>query len=521
MIARSLVTRPAQARRADRRHDVPQPARLPAAPGVLPFLAAVALSGVVGCGGAGPGPSIPTPVNGFRPEDRVVLGDFTRVNALASAQDRVYVVYQDAVVVWHPLERRWDVPRSPPVADRLRTVTAAVVDPLDRSLWLSTPTGPVHYDPLSNRWDDGLPPPRRLRPPVSLNDAMRDLPQLRAMAPHIAMGRRQLQGVLTAAAPDPLGRGWYLGTSVRGLVFLDRMASDATPIPLGLSSELVSAIAPAGDGIWVATDADMNRPADLALLASDLSQSTPVADQGARGLPFSAVRRLLVAGGAIWAATDQGLIRWISGGNRIDRFDAGNGLPDPQVLSLAMYRGGIVAGTAHGLAWLRGDTGFVRIAPGFTEPVYALLSRGDTLWTGTSRGLFAALPGNDDLRMPEGFRQLTDSRVPIVGLGYIGDTLVAMTQDRLFWRDPASGGWNAGPVLGGQLGTLVALDATAQGAWVAGTRGVGFVRPATYPLRMLVVPGQLPGEVTAVAAQGELLWIGTRLGLVRYRLELQ
>ncbi|HEY3933095.1 MAG TPA: hypothetical protein VGL65_00610, partial [Gemmatimonadales bacterium] len=59
----------------------------------------VAVAALAACGGA-PGPSIPTPVNGFRPENRVLIGDFSRVLAIASAPDRVYVVFPSAVAYW-------------------------------------------------------------------------------------------------------------------------------------------------------------------------------------------------------------------------------------------------------------------------------------------------------------------------------------------------------------------------------------------------------------------------------------
>jgi hypothetical protein len=473
------------------------------------------------CGSTGPGPSIPTPVGGFRPEDRVVIGDFSHVNAIASTFDRVYVVYPTAIATWYPVERRWDLPVTPEFADRLSTVTGAVVDPADRSLWMATPTTWLRYDPFVYGGASPALPPQALRRPVTVTDAMRDLPQLRALAPRIATGPGQVQGIITAAAHDPQGHGWYLGTSTRGLLFMDRMASDATPIPMGLSGDVVSAILPTPDGIWVATEADPGHPAGVTCLSSDLGTSSPLTGSLIEGLPFNTVHRFLVTAGPVWMATDKGIALTSKDHARIERFDISGGLPDERVMTLAEQRGQIVAGTLRGLAASPGDSAFRRVAPDFTGPVYALLARGDTLWVGTSRGLFASIPGSDDLGMPEGFHQLPGSLVPIMGIGYVSDTLVAMTPDRLLWRNPASGDWNEGPELSAQLGALVALDASAQGAWVAGPRGVAFVRPGTNPLRFLTTPGQLPGEVTTVAMRGPYLWIGTRAGLVRYLLESQ
>lgn len=513
---------------------------------------------VSACGGGMAGPSAPMPSSGFRSEDRVVIGDFSRVNAIAATSDRVYVIYPSAVALWRPLEQRWDMPRSPPRADLLRGVTSAITDPLDRSLWLAAGSMWVHYDPFSNRWDEGELPapadivaldaatpgsgayfrtvsgwlmvprvggvatpsvaPRAPRYAPTANDAMRDLPQLQALAPHIATGPLMIQGALTAAAPDPQGNGWFLGTSTRGLVFFDRLGTDAKPIPLGLPGDIVGAITTTPDGVWVATDYDGVHLAGVTRLASDLSTAMPIAGPSTRGLPFGAVRRFLPTARALWLATDKGVVRVAPDNDGLARFDASTGLPDDRVMSVVEYRGQVVAGTVRGLAVSHGDSGFRGFASTYTDPVYSLLVSGDTLWVGTVRGLFASIPGNDDLRMPEGFRLIAAAPVAVLGVGYVADTLVAMTRDRLLWRDPVSGAWSEGPDLSGQLGPLVAFAVTANGAWVGGSRGVAFVRPSVVPLRVLSVPNQLPDEVTAIAMEAHYLWIGTRSGLVRFLL---
>ena len=104
------------------------------------------------------------------------------------------------------------------------------------------------------------------------------------------------------------------------------------------------------------------------------------------------------------------------------------------------------------------------------------------------------------------------------GIGYVADTLVAMTESQLLWRDPLSGAWTAGPLLSG-LGRLTAFAVTSDGIWVGGDRGAGFVRPMSPLLRILYAPTDLPGGVTAIASEGSYLWIGTTEGLVRLRLQ--
>jgi hypothetical protein len=520
--------------------------------------AAITAMILTACGGA-PGPSVPTPVNGFNPADRVVIGDFSRVLAIASAQDRVYVVFPDAIAYWLPLERRWEVPRTPPTPNTLRGANQAIVDPVDRSLWLAAGAQWIHYDPLPNRWDQGplpapaeaialesanpgagvwyrtangwvsvprvggfatpAPPPRNPRYAPTVDDAMRDLPQLRGLASHVALGPRMTQGTLTAAAPDPQGNGWFLGTSTRGLVFFDRTASDARPIPLGLRGESVGAITPTAEGIWVATDADLRHFAALTRLAPDLSSSLDITGSATTGLPFDLARQVAIDGAAIWLATDQGAVRVTSNGEDVARIGATNGLADDRVFTIAAHRGTVVAGTMHGLSVSHGDSGFRRPIPTYSDAVYSLLSRGDTLWVGTAHGLFAWVPGTDQLQIAEGYRILDAANIPILGIGYVADTMVVMTPDRLIWRSPTSGGWTEGPVLSGTLGSLQAFAATNDGVWLGGAGGVGLVRPMTPPLRVLLAPSQIPDQVTAIAVRDDYLWIGTRRGLVRYLLQ--
>jgi ligand-binding sensor domain-containing protein len=65
---------------------------------------------------------------------------------------------------------------------------------------------------------------------------------------------------------------------------------------------------------------------------------------------------------------------------------------------------------------------------------------------------------------------------------------------------------------------LTAFAATDDGIWLGGPGGAALVRPQTPPLRVLLAPSQLPGQVTAIAVRDDYLWIGTRSGLVRYLL---
>jgi len=514
---------------------------------------------LAGCAGGGSVAGLPTPSIAMRPEDRVLLGDFSRVTAVAASFDRVYVSYPTALAIWRPLAQRWDVPRSPGIASLLQDVIGGAIDPLDQSVWLATTTGWVHYQPETDRWEAGSIatqvmgiavdpnnagagiwfrtssgwmlqprfgparpgiPPVALKPPPSINDAYADIPQLRSLGPRILTGPLLLPGAFTAAAPNAQGTGWFLGTSNRGLLFFDRTAIEAQPMPQGLPGDVVGAIAGTPDGIWVVTDASARVPSGITFLSSDLAQATGIPGSAVFGLPFHAARQLMPGNRALWLATENGLVRVGLDDGKVTRWDVSQGLPDSRVTTVAQVKGRLVAGTMRGLIDVGSDDKISRRAPSYDGPVYALKANGDTLWVGTAFGLWASLADDDSLRMPEGFRQQSVIP-PVLGIGYVVDTLVVMTPGYLAWRNPVSGEWTRGPDIAQQLGQLTAFAATPAGAWVGGTRGAGLVRPTTTVLRSLMVGGDLPAQVTSIVASGGYLWVGTIGGLVRIRLEGQ
>ncbi|HRP09343.1 MAG TPA: hypothetical protein PLL69_12740, partial [Gemmatimonadales bacterium] len=236
---------------------------------------------VAGCAGGYAGSGVPLPVGAFRAEDRVVLGNFSTVQAVASSFDRMYAVFPSAVAISDPRTGRWQVPHQAPTPNALGGVFAALVDPLDRSLWIADQRQVIHFDPMMQQWDAtpvpggirqlaldiaapgtgvwvaasagwlavprvGAPrrmqPPSTLRPAPTLEDALEDIPALRAMAPAMLQGPGMMPVRLTAAAPVPDGSGWYVGTEVIGLVKVDRVGISMERMEFGLPGDWVGAV---------------------------------------------------------------------------------------------------------------------------------------------------------------------------------------------------------------------------------------------------------------------------------------
>jgi ligand-binding sensor domain-containing protein len=498
-----------------------------------------------------------SPSRDWRPEDRTVIGDFSRITAIAASVERVYVAAPEALVMWQPQFQTWAGPFEPPNRGSLAGVFAALVDPVDQSLWLARTNGWIHYQPELQIWDEGTlpdgvvtiafdeqdpvgglyirsrggwyllprggivatpgrPPARPIRP-VSVEEVLHQVPSLQANAAQFLLDSRMRPARLTAAARSFDNQGWYLGTSAIGLLYLQDGAAVPERVPFGLPAEFVGAVMSWPGGVWVATNRTPQAEAAFTFVDSGLRQFHSVRGLRASGTPFSRVLELAGQDRSVWAATDFGLARVDPANERIELFDQGRGLPDSRVFDVAGRQGRIVVGTARGLASMDDSLRVTRLAPLFAEAAYAVFPAGDSIWVGTPRGVLLAIPGAQDLQRP---RELASAslQVPVFGLATLADTLVGLTRNQMIWRDPRSRAWTLGPNLSALLGRLRRFTPAGVGFWVAGDRGVGFARlggPASRSLR----EGDLPGPANDLAVDREHLWVATEEGLVRFRLD--
>jgi ligand-binding sensor domain-containing protein len=498
-----------------------------------------------------------SPSRDWRLEDRTVIGDFSRITAVAAAIDRVYAASPSAVLMWNPQFHQWQGPYDPPDTTILSRVFGGLVDPLDNSLWLERPDGWVHFQPELQLWDhgdvpqgvvaiafDGADPtpglflrtrsgwlllprgglaaspgrvPAHPITPARVEDVLRANPTLQANSARILVDARLGVARYTAAARSADNLGWYLGTSGVGLLFMPDGAAFPERMSFGLRSPLVGALAGWPDGIWAATDRTPLAEPALTFVEQELKQFQSLQGPAAFGLPFSAVRKMAGQGTSLWAATDRGLARVATRDGRVDMLDESRGLPDGRVYTVASRQGRITAGTRRGLVRVDDSLRVERLVPRFADPVLAVFPAGDSVWIGTQRGVLLALPGQQDVVRPAALGT-PSLQAPVVALSSLGDTVVALTRDQMLWRDPRTEAWTLGPNLSGLLGGLVAFAADGPGFWVAGARGVGFARLRTPPVRPLL-EGDLPGAANDVVVDDVYLWVATTGGLVRFRLD--
>jgi hypothetical protein len=518
---------------------------------VMRLASAVLLLLAVGSAAAAQSPS-----RDWRPEDRTVIGDFSYVTSVASSMERVYATSRTSLVIRQPQFQVWSGPFEPPRRETLAGVFASLVDPMDQSLWLARADGWVHFQPELQLWDEGrvpegvvtiafdeadplgglyirtrggwyvlqrggmVPtparPPARAIHPTTVQEVLRQAPTLQTNAAHL-MDSRMRPVRFTAAARAFDNQGWYLGTAGLGLLYLQDAAALPEPMPFGLPAQFVGAVMTWPGGLWAATNRTIETDAAFTFVESSLREFRTVRGLPATGTPFGRVIELAGRDKSLWAATDFGLARVDPEQGRIELFDEGRGLPHSRVLDVAGRQGRIVVGTARGLASVDDSLRVTRVAPRYVEAAYAVFPAGDSIWVGTPRGVFVALPGEEDLDRPPGL-SAASLQAPVIGIALLGDTLVALTRDHLLWRDPRTQAWSLGPNLSVLLGRLRRFAADGPGFWVAGDRGVGFARLGGSPTRPLR-EGDLPGPANDLAVDREHLWVGTAAGLVRFRLD--
>jgi len=495
----------------------------------------------------------------WRPEDRVVIGDWTRVLAVAAGPERVFIVSPDAVLVWWRMVRRWEGPYDPPVTGSLGRVVSGMLDPLDNSLWLSTFDGWVHFQPDLQVWDRGqaggrvtdfafdqsapgdglffrtpagwsrvprgalmpIPSAAPLRPirPATVDQAVAANPALRGTASAFLLDPSLRNARLTSAARSFDNLGWYLGTDGVGTLFVPDGAVLPERLHFGLPGRVAGAVYAVPGGVWVTTDRDMNQPAGLSFVAGDLTEFRSFTGPAASGLPFTRARRLIGVGSSLWAATDAGVIRFPSSDlSDFTLYGENAGLPDRRVLAVASRRGVVVAATARGLARFVDTTGAERLAPQFAGAAAAVALGGDTAWVGTTNGPRAAVPTLGDLIRPGWLDSSAALVRAVYDLAWMADTLVGVTSDQFLWKAPGEDRWTLGAPISGVVGSLRRLVADGDGFWVAGDAAVGWTRLGGTPVRPLLVGTDLPGRPLDLAVDPDYLWVATTAGLVRFRL---
>lgn len=447
----------------------------------------------------------------WRSEERVLLSDFSYVDAVAASPWLVFAATRHGLLIYDRVTRTWKAPVTTLDGYPTSRVRVAVAEQGGNAVWLGVggPDGYVRYDADARMWTRGTPPPDGLIGTLTVQGALARAPAADAIRALILTDPRLRSYQFTAAAGTPDQTDLYFGTNGMGLVRVDPQTGEWDALSYGLVATGVGAIAPAPGGIWAATNA---RPGGgerrgLTWVAADLSTTRPAEGGGAAlGFTFLSPRRMLMTAGALWLATEQGVLRIDPGGGsmRSRVFDV------PQATSLAPAPDGVWVGTMRGLVVITrdGGGGVVRVSTDF--PVLSLVAQRETVWAGTNAGVVMVPPGRGDAVAVAALTQ------PIFAMARVGDTIVAATDRSLVWRDPSTNAWSEVP-LSLALGRPTTLAADPDGGvWIGGTQGLARADMVRAFVRVLTVPVDLPAAVRDLIADQDYLWVATDSGLVRF-----
>jgi len=472
--------------------------------------AAFLLATLAACVGPSGRPSV-GPSALLRPEDRVLISDFSHIQAVAASPWLVFAATPHGLLIYDRVTRRFRPPVTVLDGYPAGRVVGAVIDAGGNGVWLRLwgESDYVHYEDGGRTWMRGYVSSDQLAGVLTVDAALARAPLADALRAAILTDPRLRSHQFTAAAATPDRAEIFFGTNGLGLVRIDRQTGEWDVLTYGLVAPGVGAIAPAPDGVWAAANARPSERRGVTWVAGDLSATRGNEGGGAAlGFPFQSARRLLTIGGDLWLATEQGVLRIDPTTWRYRSFD----LPD--ATSLARAPDGVWVGTTRGLSLITGDDQVMAMEPrGLT--VTSLLAVGETLWVGTTSGLGRLVPGASQLAIPRGLEERVSLRVTVRAVARLQDTIVMTTDRELAWSSRGSA-WVTLP-LPLSLGIPLALAPAPEGGlWMGGTHGLAFATLAPAPhISVLPVPLAVPAAVRDLAVNGDYLWAATDSGLVR------
>lgn len=444
----------------------------------------------------------------WSPDNRVLISDFSDVQALAASPWFVFAATTHGLLVYDRVGRRFRAPVTTLDGYPTARVRRAVADPSGNAVWLDlgAARGYVRYDLDGRTWTPGSLVSDGTGV-LTVEAALASAPLADALRATILTDGRLRMHQFTAAAATPDRPEIFFGTNGMGLVRVDRQTGEWEVLAFGLLAPSVGAVALAPNGVWAASNGAPRR--GLTWVAGDLSATrSSEGGRAALGFSFLSARSLLTAADQLWLATEQGVLR-------IDSSTFDSRLWDlPDATCLAGGRGGVWVGTTSGLSLITAESLIQDVGPRGLA-ITSLLAVGETLWVGTNAGLGQVLPGAEAITTPAELADRPSLRVPVYALARLRDTIVMATERELLWRHPATRVWTV-VRLPLTLGIPTALAPGPDGGlWIGGTHGLAQAEIPSGLMQVHAVPFEVPAPVRDLASDRGFLWAATDSGLMR------
>ncbi len=456
-----------------------------------------------------------------RQDEAITWGDFWHVRWVTSSMNYVYFATTSGIIKYDKMKRVWEMPMTGTEGIDHSDVYRVHVDEFDDHLVVNTGDGLYEFDKLLRRWF----PIDRI-PDLGGRNAHVDVPSVMYAPSGFNYSN-------TGALNDPWGRSWplsdvlndrsgnlWLGFWGYGPAMADEASQIIQPLPYGLLQERTNAMTFRDGVLWV-SGAEAGSPR-TGITAFDIEDNRfEYVESGlTRDFPVVDVNCLASGPDAIWAGTSNGVYRLDPDSRRMDtRYGRRAGLPDPNIISLAVRSDSVWVGTAYGLALmsLSGDSLNTVIPQSLHERViFDLVLAGDELWIASSAGAHR-------LRLSLGdFQRLSDPEGMLTGEVY--DIEVT---DRYLWfagpdgvlrLDRKTGESQSFPMLT-TYRDVHAIAANDTILAVASGHGLTLVYHDSKHLnrRRFTTGDGLPSNtIYSLLIDGQYLWLGSDRGLTRF-----
>jgi ligand-binding sensor domain-containing protein len=482
----------------------------------------------------------------WRPDERVLITAFHEVGALTSDTRAVFVATRGGLLQYDFLRNIWLLPSTQEDGYPLNDApTALAIDRLQEDVWLGTTNGALYRRRgVQPRWEsvafalgsevsaiipstgveeDGIwvqtrsgwfragrlssgafpvPPGRVPAAIVQRAAALHTLdPALAAFRARLGLDVRSRRWPLTSFTRGDRTDQFWLGTN-GGFVFrFDALRAQPEWFWYGAPTRGVSAIALAHDRVWFGGDGRGPRNG-VARASADLQTWELL--EPLDGGPGGRIEQIVATESHVYFAGSEGVTRIERAGTRTER------LHEERANTVAVVGEHVWIGTRSGL---------VHIANGNSRPVLGpaisrLRAVGDRIWLAAANGLYqTAARAHADSTVLQ--REAGLPVAPFHDVVQAGPRMVAVTADAVFIRDNTS--WRGPirvPVMRG-LGRLSALAADGDAVWLGGQNGLARYQPATEEWLIFLAPQDLPAGPTEIAAEGERVWLATPVGALR------